>query len=273
MHDILVRATRLDDWEPAVRGAAHLAASLRANLTAIHALPLGIAPLPGYDPAAIAVLYAQEVERELARSRARAPAFTAWASSLGVAHAEWIATDATVGDALAFAGNWHDVLVLGVERAGEDPWAAPAGVARTVLSAGLPCLVVPPDGEVPARCERIVVAWNGSVESIRALHGALPLLRQARDVRLLVGEPKPQLAPLPAFDLGAWCARHVPEATTGTLPPGSDDGDRILRAAHDVDADLLVLGAYGRSRFAEWVLGGVTRHVLQHARVPLLMRH
>lgn len=273
MHDVLVRSSRLDDWEPAVVGAARLAAGLKASLTAVHALPLGIAPLPGYDPAAIAAQYAAEIDRELAQARGRGPAFTAWAGSLGVPHAEWIATAATVGDALAFAGNWHDLLVLGLARDGSDPWATPAGVARTVLGSGLPCLVVPPDGDVPARCDTIVVGWNGSVEAIRALHGALPLLRQARRVLVVRGDEKPHLATLPPFNLEAWCANHLSHAGFATLPPGQDDGERILHATHDAGADLLVLGAYGRSRFAEWVLGGVTRHVLQHARVPLLMRH
>lgn len=273
MQDILVRATRLDGWEPAVESAARLAASLRASLTAVYALPLGIGPLPGYEPAVIAAQYAREIENGLAEGRARGPQFTAWASSMGVPATAWIATAATVGDALAFAGNWHDLLVLGLSRDGDDPWSAPAGVARTVLEAGLPCLVVPPDGELPARCDTIAVGWNGSVEAIRALHGAQPILRAARRVVFLAGERKPQLAVLPEFDLEAWCARHLPHAEYGDLPPGDDDGTRLLSATHDAGADLLVLGAYGRSRFAERVLGGVTRHVLQHARVPLLMRH
>ena len=50
-------------------------------------------------------------------------------------------------------------------------------------------------------------------------------------------------------------------------------GEALLEAARDVGADLLVMGAYGRSRFSEWALGGATRHVLTHAQMPVLMRH
>jgi hypothetical protein len=74
---------------------------------------------------------------------------------------------------LHYTGNWHDLLVLARDDA--DPWAAPAGLAATVLQVDLPCLVVPP-GKEQLALDCIAVAWNGSIEAIRALHGALPLL-------------------------------------------------------------------------------------------------
>ncbi|MGN6512123.1 MAG: universal stress protein [Lysobacteraceae bacterium] len=274
MRDLLVRATALGDWDPAVRSAAQLAAGLRGALTAVYVVPGGLPALPAsaWDGGEMAAAYAVELAREVEEARGRAPGFTAWASSLGVADPAWLASAGEAADVLAYVGNWHDLLVLPLDNAGEDPWSAAGGVARIILRAALPCLVLPRGTGVPARCEVAAVAFNGSVEAIRALHAALPVLGEARRVVLLVGDRKPALDPLPPFVLEAWCDRHLPHAEYAPLDPGAD-GAAILRAAHACGAQLLVLGAYGHSRFSDWVLGGVTRDLLLHGDLPLLMRH
>ncbi len=274
MRDLLVRATRLDDEDPGVRAAATLASALRASLTAVYVIPAGIAPISSsYDGGATFAEYARELARLTEEAQRHAPAFTAWAASLGAAHPAWQACAGDVADALAYAGNWHDLLVLPLERAPGDAWASPSGVARVVLRAALPSLVLPQGTQLPGRCDTIAVAWNGSVEAIRALHAALPLLREARRVVLLLGKRKELMEPLPQFPLEDWCAAHLPHVEYAPLDETPGDGPAILAAAHAASAQLLVMGAYGRSRFSEWVLGGVTRHILEHADLPLLMRH
>jgi nucleotide-binding universal stress UspA family protein len=274
MHDILVRATAIDAWDDGVLCAARLAAARRGSVTAIHVVPgaMTMAPASAWDGGEMVAAFAAEIARELNASRARASAFAAWASSLGVAHPTWLASAGDAAEVFGYAGNWHDLLVLPLDNESGDPWSAAGGVARLVLRAALPCLVLPRGAVVPERCDVVAVAFNGSVEAIRALHSALPILREARRVIVLLGERRPAFDPLPAFPLETWCDRHLSHVEYAPLAL-RDEGAAILQAAHAGGAQLLVMGAYGHSRFAEWVLGGVTQHMLDHADLPLLMRH
>lgn len=274
MRDFLVLARRAFDADHGVAYAARLASRLRASLTGLH-VPIGVAPLPAYDVDTVMAQYAAWAGAELERARALAPGFEAWAASLGVAHPSWLVADGPVGALVRYVGHWHDLLVVGADP--DDPWTAPGGLADLLLDAGLPCVVVPAAAPAEAvRLDCVAVAWNGSVEAIRALHAARPLLQQAARVQLLVGEGRSYGGSWPAFPLERWCEAHGLAVVQETLPPVSDDvdaGEAILASARGCGAELLVLGAYGRSRLSEWALGGVTRHLLRHSPLPLLMRH
>lgn len=272
MRDLLVRATAIGEWDPGVCAAAQLAAHLRATLTAVFVVPTAVPPLPSYDVGLLAAQYLADIEQQTREAQAAAARFSAWASSMGVAHPAWLASHGHVVDVLAHAGRWHDLLVLLLERDGTDPWASPAGVGRLVLQGRLPCLVLPAGAPVPPRFDQVAVAWDGSAEAIRALHAALPLLERARRTVFLMGERKPQPQALPPFVLEAWVDRHLDHAEFVALAPG-DAGPCILDGAGAAGAGLLVMGAYGHARVTEWILGGATRHVLQHAELPVFMAH
>ncbi|WP_147651962.1 universal stress protein [Vulcaniibacterium gelatinicum] len=271
MRDILVHANQITDWSPGLVHAARLAASLKAALTAVHVVPIGILPLPTYDVGALTAQYAALIEQQRREAQAVAPRFEAWASSLGVAHAQWSVAQGDVAAMLAYAGHWHDLLVL--TRADGDPWTEPAGLAEIVLDTRLPCLVVPETAAADAAYDTVLAAWNGSVEAIRALHAALPLLQAARRVVVAMGANPPRSAMLPEFQLERWCTRHGIAAEYAPLDLAAEPGPAILEMAQAANAGLLVMGAYGRSRLAERLLGGVTDHMLRHAPMPVLMRH
>jgi nucleotide-binding universal stress UspA family protein len=146
--------------------------------------------------------------------------------------------------------------------------------------AGLP---QPASGQAgPAR--RIMVAWNASKEAARAVHEALPLLRRAERVQIAVLDADSQRALLgepPGADLLHYLARHGVEADilvrqaqrAGLLKRPTGTGEALLSLVAEENCDLLVLGAYGHSRFRETLLGGVTRTVLEAMTVPVLMAH
>lgn len=269
--DLLVRAIRREaPWDAGVTFAARLAGQLRGGLTAMHVVQAGIPPVWEYDSGMLLAEYTAAIDEQVQAAKAAAPAFEAWAESLGADFPQWLVTHGHVGDALRYTGSWHDLLVL--SREAEDPWSDPAGLASIALRVDLPCLVVPAGREtLPLNC--IAVAWNGSIQAIRALHGALPLLQRAKRVVILSGKPKAALPPLPEFVLEPWCQRHGLAVEFEVLDDAADQGAPIHEAARAAYADLLVMGAYGRSRFAERVLGGVTRYMLQQADLPLLLRH
>src|SRR6266403_1298155 len=138
--------------------------------------------------------------------------------------------------------------------------AGPPGLAESlVLSSGRPIIVFPPRGTV-SQVRRILVAWNATRESIRAVADALPLLAKAEAVEVLV------------VDHRRHPARHGAHGEVRRLSSGGKDVGRLLLSQADAfGADLLVMGAYGHSQLREWVFGGVTRTVLYEADLPVLM--
>jgi nucleotide-binding universal stress UspA family protein len=139
------------------------------------------------------------------------------------------------------------------------------------MESGRPVLIVPKVGD------RVLVAWNNSRESTRAVFDALPVLTRAKDVTVLVVEEadKPETkGDLAGAEICATLARHGVKVTAQQVKPGRGDaGVELLAQVATHKCDLLVMGCYGRSRFREFVLGGATRHVLQNATVPVLMGH
>src|SRR5581483_2366495 len=157
---------------------------------------------------------------------------------------DWLVAQGEPVEALCHAARWCDLVVA--ERPTLNP-DAPTGwgtVSRTVFGAGTPVVVVPQTARVDTLGERIVIAWNHSRESIRAIHGALPLLQRAAQVTVLDGARREDLIGvrhLPHLDLRAYLARHEVKAEFTPFAPKSDHGAAILSAARDTHADLVVM--------------------------------
>ena len=143
-----------------------------------------------------------------------------------------------------------------------------------VLNSGRPILIM---GEKPATPPKgkVLFAWNGTPEAAKAMHHSLPWLKDAAEAHVVVVDPDEyKTGPNPGDDVAAFLARRGLKVTVERLPGGQRDASEILlEHATDIDADLLVMGAYGRSRFREWLLGGSTRNVLEKAKLPVLMAH
>ena len=183
------------------------------------------------------------------------------------------------GDAvhwLSLHGRYADLIV--VNQPDEIDIAITAGgiPGALALSSGRPVLVIPRTGADDLSPARIMVAWNGSRESARAVADALPFLQRAEEVEVVTISEQGGTADR-GQNLRNLCRRlglHGVKAEAVDLPP-SEIGvsETLLSCAAAQGADLIVLGAYGRSRFRELVLGGVTRHFLAHSAVPLLLSH
>lgn len=165
---------------------------------------------------------------------------------------------------------YADLLVLGKHEA-EPPGGAPAGFVETVLLAsGRPGLVLPPTWGRVGHCA--LVGWDASPPAVHALEAAMPWLQAAQRVMVLDGS---------AADADAVDARilsylnlHGIAAEAVQPPhPGADAGATLLALAERHAVDLLVMGCHGHGRLTELLLGGASRHVLQHGDLPLLMVH
>jgi len=165
------------------------------------------------------------------------------------------------------------VVIARPESAGQT--AGPPGLAESlVLSSGRPIIMFPPRGTV-SQIRRILVAWNATRESIRAVADALPLLVKAKAVQVLVVDHERNRAghgQEPGADIARHLTRHGAQVEVQRLSSGGKDvGQLLLSQAAAFGADLLVMGAYGHSQLREWMFGGVTRTVLYQAVLPVLL--
>lgn len=274
MFSLLSPASGTAPFGSAAEFAADLAAALDAALTGLCATPMAV-PMSVMD----APMFLEDIAEDLRRQRDRAVAaeasFVRWAHEHGVSEASWRVVEGPLDEALSVAGDWHDAVVLGLADAGQDPWQRVSTVGSLLVTLGCPCVVVPP-GAV-ARLSCVALAWNGSREAMRAIHAARALLERADRIVLLKAseaESKRHGIWHPPFELERYLDLHGLTAERHTLgEAGEPGGWALLEAAEKAGADLLVMGAYGHRRFNEWLFGGMTRHVLEHARIPLFMRH
>ncbi|MBS0582144.1 MAG: universal stress protein [Proteobacteria bacterium] len=274
MRDILVYANNYRSFTPSMHYAAGIAKQFGAALNALYVQePVTI--VPSYAAMELLAEIRKFSDEQIAAAREQRGKFRAWATELGIESNDWMIVEAGLRQAMAETCNWHDLLVLGLR--GENEWGGVAEVGEVLLTCGAPCIVVPEDRSPAARSRTIAVAWNGRPESVRAVHAALPLLRRAEHVVLIHGEsvdPLTTLTRIPPFDVEAYLAQHGVRIEKRPLDVSDDRaGEALLAVAGEAQADLLVMGAYGRTRFSEWFFGGATRHVLEQATLPLFMRH
>lgn len=274
MRDLLAVTDRYRNWGRSLRYAGELAALLDAQLTGMFIVEPIMPFSPGPAPVMTAEMYATNAETARA-AEAAGPEFQKFIASTGARQSRWLVGHGSFAASLTRAANWHDLLVVGSGTG--SAWGSAGTLGQLLLTCDLPCIVVPESSMRKAALDTVAIAWNGSSEIVRAMHSALPLIRHARQVLLLVGAQKEifsEVTMSPPFSPEAHLRQHDIAFTTKPLDAGDTDaGAMLLRAAADCNADLLVMGAYGRTRFSEWVLGGATRHVLQHASLPVLMRH
>lgn len=178
---------------------------------------------------------------------------------------------------ISVQGRYADLLVLGQP----DP-AAPSPAVYSdfpeyvTLNCGCPVLLVPYATASRGTGENVLIAWNASAESTRAVHSAIPLLRRAKLVHVVVFNPDslPDAhGEEPGADIALYLARHDIKVEVTQNAVEGDVGDALLSLASSLGSDLLVMGCYGHSRFREILLGGATRTILQSATLPVLMSH
>lgn len=163
----------------------------------------------------------------------------------------------------------RSIVFAGVGAAADDQRRTAFEAA--LVGAARPLLLVPQGGTEHIG-RRIAVAWNGSVESSRALAGAMPLLKQADELHVLTAAGA-RIEVEQATALAGYLGWHGLNAQQHALYPESSAGAALLAKAKELGADLLVMGGYGHSRLRELIFGGVTRHVLHHYDLPVLITH
>lgn len=188
----------------------------------------------------------------------------------GARTVRWLEATGDRSEIVMHAARLSDLVVFARPLEPDD--AERHVVEATLLGGGRPLLVVPPvwSGSIG---HTVAVAWNGGLEAARAVAAAMPFLEASSTAHILTADTAKTRFEQSA-DLAAYLAQHgVPAERHALRSSGEPVGAAILARAAEAGADLLVLGGYSRSRFREMVLGGVTRHVLAHAALPVLIAH
>ena len=153
---------------------------------------------------------------------------------------------------------------------GDEEASSSDALHAVLFDSGRPVLIAPhlPPDSIGTR---VALAWNGTAESAASVQAALPWMKQADAVRILSAEEYQRRGPA-AQELAAYLALHDVHAEVATFRPVDRDvGKGLLAAAAEFGADLLAMGAYSHSRLRQLILGGVTRHVLEKATLPVMM--
>jgi nucleotide-binding universal stress UspA family protein len=174
-----------------------------------------------------------------------------------------------------FYAHYAD-LVVATERDADSDRLVAKGIPDEILtSAGVPVLILPPIWGPGVIGESVVIAWNSSRESTRALHDALPILRQAKHVTIFeFGAPSDHVDSAPDL-IQVHLSHHGVDAEIFTWPDVKDIApiDALFSCLDRQQADLIVAGAFGHSRWVERLVGSASEDLLHNPSVPVLMSH
>lgn len=275
--DLLVHLDGTEDDAPRLAMAEAIAREQDSHLTAIFTNQIPYLTVSSEFDAAAAIA---EIVAEARRAGDRlAPGLAERVNALGLT-SEFRRVEGMGGEInelVTAEARWNDLFVAlrPYSPLREPRWNT---LVEQVLFDGGRALLLVPDGYRPQTgFRRPYLAWKPAREAARATHAAMPFLTRAEQV--VVGLADPFTGHRGEWiEPGADIARHLGHAGIEphivNLASGDHEtGEILLRSAQEQGADLIVLGAYGHSRFREWALGGVTRFMLTHAPVPLLIAH
>ena len=167
-------------------------------------------------------------------------------------------------------GRAADLLVVG--HPAEDQGVSIDTIEAALVGTGRPVLIVPATPLVSLP-ETIVIAWKAAPEAARAVTAAMPLLSKAKQILIVTVAEEQGLSDEEGARLMTALGWHGLNASTRHLRPDRLGAADTLLAAAAEEGALVVMGAYGHSRFHEWIFGGFTEHVLRGAAVPVVMMH
>jgi len=168
----------------------------------------------------------------------------------------------------------HDLLILPLPECNDFDRNL---IQPAIFDTGRPTLLLPHgQGKRPLRSlGTVVVAWDFSREAARAMADAMPILTMANRVLVfsVLGE-KGLVTSSTTEDLKSFLAAHKLRFEIQTVTLRNETiGEAIMRQAHEANADMLVMGAYGHARVREFVLGGATRNVVADPTLPVFLSH
>lgn len=267
MRSILVHIAPDPGQDSRLAAAIALADSRKRRLTCLHTIPS-----PNYmiaDPTGVAATPAL-VEAIATGAQEHRERIEARLAPLDLS-ATWVESQGEAATELVRHARFADLVVLSLAAETGEP-ALFSTTSSVTLHSRTPTLALPQALQSFDPAGPALIAWNGSHEAANALRSSVPLLTGARMVEIVeVGEQPPSFT---AADAAHYLSAYGISARVNRIEPeGRATGERIMEQAGRIGAAYIVLGAYGHSRIRELFVGGVTRWMLNHSHLPLLMAH
>ncbi|MFZ4856473.1 MAG: hypothetical protein ACOYL3_08760 [Desulfuromonadaceae bacterium] len=223
-----------------------------------------------YEPSTIG----EKTDREKAEQL-----FAKKTSEAGIV-SEWVFKDCTttgssLSDLIAMHAYFTDLLIIGQVNYSAPVLNIPTDlVERVILTCGRPVLVIPHSGVFNSAGDRVMIAWKGGRESIRAVHDALPHLQKAQTVVIVEGKKTNYIYDATVDSVKDFLQKHEIISTIDVIISGNFPiGDMLLNNVCEKNIDLLVMGAFAPNRRGKLELSPVAQHVLKHLTAPVLMSH
>jgi nucleotide-binding universal stress UspA family protein len=262
------------DSSAGVKDAAAFCEKAGAHLSVLVASFAAPVPIGEYG-LAVSDSWAGERQSDLERLQNSVDGVTSLLSDTGVscdvssAYAEAGIMDEEIGRRAMYTDL---TLVNAAETA--DRMLPTAAIEGTLFNARNAVLLTPAGAAVTWPPKRVMIAWDSRVEAARAVHEALNFLDKAEDVRVVMVDPHAHVGngAEPGADIAAYLARRGLKVAVDRLPSaGHLISDVLTQHAVDMQADLIVMGAYGHSRLRERIFGGVTKSMLEKPPLPLFL--
>ncbi len=272
MKSILLHMNEDGAQSSRMEAALAISRTLGAHLTCCHSISLSALVVDAY-PIGVWTGYPTDELRK--QSEASWQAFRdKWEAKLAKEDVPWTWCRLHVGapQGLRRKALLADLTVVSLTDEDCGPLSSKRFLGEAVAGISGPVLGIPAGHDRFEPNGQVLVAWDGTEESARALRASVPLLKHAENV-LLVTAGEQDSGREDLRSAAAYLGHHGLEVEIDELVIKGSDSATILDAAKGVDADLIVMGAYGRSRMAEMVLGGVTQHLLTQRKFPVLFNH
>jgi nucleotide-binding universal stress UspA family protein len=279
---ILVPLTPGVASEPALDGALSLAKRVNSHIRAVFVRPDPAAVLSHLPSTIASRVTRHAIEREHGEMAVDEKArFDAWLARHGIpgapvdqrldtCFASWLETAGELEPILTRYGRVSDLIVMA--RFAAENVQAQRCFDAALFGTGRPTLLVP-DRTPWDMIDHVLIAWNGSIEASHAVFGVMPLLHAAGRVSIF-SVPTPENDETTGGELAealSWQGIRVHQAIRPQTAPSIEAA--LLAAAVQCGATLIVMGAFTHSRWRQSFLGGVTRHILSEAAIPVVMSH
>jgi nucleotide-binding universal stress UspA family protein len=265
--DILVHVNSTESSRARLRLALDLARGFDAHVHGFHVVPQSAVPTYAASNAVEAL--------SVRAGRTRSQALFQEETAIRPTKTNWQCAAGDVADRLAERANLVDLVVLGqFDEENAKGFSAYLLTERVVAQCAPPVLVVPNTGAFQVLGGRVAVAWDGSRPAARALRDALPFLRAASEVHVLLADVGPGPDDIKGSELILHLARHGIRAKLSHLHARRGSVAMVLlMAVAELGADLLVMGAYGQAPLKEFLLSSVADDMLRQTTVPILASH
>lgn len=291
---ILVPLLGIETDRCALDAALAVAKTYQAHIQALHVLADPLQSTPMLVGVGFAIAEAADVTRKHSEALAKTAraTFDKWVVDRGItlsdqpinpgAEAAGVTTQfiaeqeqELIRDPLIIYSRLTDLIVFARPDQGDDFALMSIQLEDVLFAAGRPVLLVPKSMSEAAlqaiQTGTALIAWNGSIEAVRAVQSALDLLPGRAKVRVAtVPEGEQGNA---AMELVRYLAWQGIESAAAEVPKEGGTSQRLLQTAAEQQAGLLAMGAYSHGRLRQMVLGGVTRDMIHHAGLPVLLAH